>query len=210
MTHNPADDEYSGIAKWYDPVLTLPMLGARRYIRRLVRRLEPQKVVDVACGTGQQLRMVQGLANELIGIDISPAMLDVARKKESADIVYLESDSRSLPLESSSVDCALISMVLHEMSPELRASTVAEMKRILATGGRLIIADYCQLSGPLPKAMSWLVRFVEKQTEGDHYRNYRQWMQTGALEQFLAEVGLSVEKTRRFMLGNISVCQCRV
>lgn len=204
-----SDDEYQGIARWYDPLLTIPMWRIRRHIVKTAEKIQLESLLDIGCGTGQQLRMLQRLELKLTGSDISPAMLAVAREKSRSGIDYLRADSRELPIGDDQFHGALISMSLHEMSAELRAATVEEALRVTRGDGWLLIADYCRLRGWWSRLMSHAVRFVERRTEGDHYRNYLEWMNSGALEGLLQRKGLKIEESHRFLSGNIAVVLAR-
>ena len=62
---------------------------------------EKNLVVELGCGTGSFTQVMKGLGYDIMGIDMSPEMLDLARKKSTEaglDIMYLEQDMRELDL----------------------------------------------------------------------------------------------------------------
>lgn len=94
--------------------------------------------VDFGCGVG---RLSAGLAQhfaEIIAIDISPTMLEHARRLDRSEgrcrFVLNESDNLAL-LEDGSVDLVYSSLVLQHMRPQLAARYVREFARILADDG---------------------------------------------------------------------------
>jgi ubiquinone/menaquinone biosynthesis C-methylase UbiE len=100
------------------------------------------RVVDVACGTGVVTRAAAeqvGPTGSVIGVDISAEMLAVAGATPAAGapISWQEADAESLPLPDRSCDVALCQMGL--MFMENRAGAVAELHRVLAPGGRVVI-----------------------------------------------------------------------
>lgn len=103
-------------------------------------------VLDVATGTGLVLRALSERIPEgrLVGIDISPGMLAVARAAlPSAE--WVEADAAALPLPESSVDLLTCVTALH-IIPGV-AAAAAEWRRVLRPGGRVLTATFLQPSG---------------------------------------------------------------
>jgi ubiquinone/menaquinone biosynthesis C-methylase UbiE len=109
----------------------------------LIRRVAPEpgeRVLDVACGTGAVTRQVAplvGVEGTLIGYDISPAMLGVARSQPApagAAIVWREGRAEELPFAGGSFDAVFCQQGL-QFSPD-RLAVVREIHRVLAPDGR--------------------------------------------------------------------------
>lgn len=97
-------------------------------------------VVDVACGTGVLAREAlrhAGPAGTVVGIDIQPAMLAVAREREPA-IDWRRAPADALPLEDESVD-AVVSQFGMMFFPD-RGAAAREMLRVLRPGARAAVA----------------------------------------------------------------------
>jgi SAM-dependent methyltransferase len=94
--------------------------------------------LDAACGTGCHAATLAALGYEVIGVDASAAMLDVARN-EVPGASFREGDLHSLPLEDSSVDVITCSLALTHV-PEL-APVLSEMARVLRPGGWVALVD---------------------------------------------------------------------
>ena len=94
--------------------------------------------IDFACGTGRVLEYLAGRAREVIGIDISPAMLEVARRRcPGARLV--EGDITVDPgLVTESADIVTAFRFLLNAEPPLRAAALEWMRDHLAPGGVLI------------------------------------------------------------------------
>ncbi|MDF2559895.1 MAG: Methyltransferase type 11 [Microbacterium sp.] len=106
------------------------------------------RVVDMATGTGLVLRALSGRATgvDLIGVDISPGMLGIAREAlPTAE--WIEADAAALPLPDSSADLVTCVTALH-IIPSV-AQAAVEWKRVLRPGGRLVTATF---AGPVPRA----------------------------------------------------------
>ena len=107
------------------------------------------RVLDVACGTGVVTRLAAervGPDGAVAGLDITPAMLAVARSVPSsgAAIEWHEASAESMPLADGSFDVVLSSLGL-QFVPD-KTSALREMQRVLAPGGQLAIATV----GPTP------------------------------------------------------------
>jgi len=110
--------------------------------------------LDAACGTGRHAEHLAALGHAVIGVDISPEMLTVARAKvPGAD--FREGDLYQLPVPGQHVDvvvCALALTHVPELTPVLR-----ELVRVLRPGGHLVISDSRGLLGhfgsPVVKAL---------------------------------------------------------
>lgn len=102
------------------------------------------RLVDVGTGTGRMIELFGGFATSAIGIDRSPEMLRLARAKLSAGSLHnwdlRQGDINSLPLADGVADTVILHQVLHYLpTPE---AAIAEIGRILAPGGRVLIADF--------------------------------------------------------------------
>ncbi|HEY6916345.1 MAG TPA: methyltransferase domain-containing protein, partial [Allosphingosinicella sp.] len=101
------------------------------------------RLTDIGTGTGRMLELFGRDAESAVGIDRSPEMLRLARAKLTeaglaADL--RQGDMYALPLASGSADTVIIHQVLHYAQQP--AAAVAEAARLLAPGGRLLIADF--------------------------------------------------------------------
>jgi SAM-dependent methyltransferase len=109
--------------------------------------IEPgQVVLDLGCGAGTDLLIaaqMTGPAGRAIGVDITPAMLELARASASqmglANVDLHESLIESLPLKDASVDVVISNGVI-DLVPD-KDAVFDEIDRVLRPGGRLQIAD---------------------------------------------------------------------
>jgi SAM-dependent methyltransferase len=99
---------------------------------------DPIEVLDLACGSGEVLRLLAERGQEglnLIGIDMSPSELAVAAEALGNRARLIEARAQSLPLPSASVDVIVSHLALMLME-ELDA-VVAAMHRVLKPGGKI-------------------------------------------------------------------------
>jgi ubiquinone/menaquinone biosynthesis C-methylase UbiE len=98
-------------------------------------------VLDVGAGTGVLLPFlleVVGPAGEVFALDISPAMLARARSKGFRGVQYLCAPAEDIPLPDESCEAVICYSAFPHFTDKERAMT--EMGRVLAPGGRLVIA----------------------------------------------------------------------
>jgi ArsR family transcriptional regulator len=102
------------------------------------------QLIDIGTGTGRMLELFAGRAERALGIDRSSEMLRLARAKLSerglANAELRQADLYALPLADGAADVAIIHHVLH--FAQQPGAAIAEAGRVLAPGGRLLIADF--------------------------------------------------------------------
>jgi ubiquinone/menaquinone biosynthesis C-methylase UbiE len=110
---------------------------------QLVARSAPrdgERVLDVACGTGIVARLAAqcvGARGTVAGVDVNEGMLAVAQAQD-ASIDWRRGDIEALPLADGAVDLVLCQQGL-QFFPR-RAAALAEMRRVLAPGGRVALS----------------------------------------------------------------------
>jgi len=126
----------------------------RRALAESLQLAEGSTVLDVAVGTAETAleidRQYPGV--HVIGIDFSPGMLRVGRKKiaarrPGARISLAAGDGRYLPIADCSVDAVTISFGIRNV--EERDMALAEFHRVLKPGGSLFIMEFSYPDNPL-------------------------------------------------------------
>jgi SAM-dependent methyltransferase len=137
----PVIDARLGYARWsatYDnennPLIELE----QPVVWSIFDQVRPGKALDAACGTGRHTRRLVELGHDVVGIDGSPEMLDVA-KQSVPHAVFREGDLNSLPLESASVDLVVCALALEHVADLPRA--ISELARVLRSGGQMVLSD---------------------------------------------------------------------
>jgi len=138
----------------------------RRRAAETVRKWQPERVLDVATGSGDLARAIERACPEaeVTGADFSPEMLSVARQLGSRRLI--EADALALPFESGVFDAVTVAFGLRNM--ESWEGGLKEMGRVLRPGGHLLVLDF-SIPGPplrwvylpylhhiLPKLAGWL------------------------------------------------------
>ncbi len=142
------------IARRYDLLNDLQSLGLhRRWKRRLVRlvRVGPgQRALDVCCGTGDVTLALARTGAEVTGVDFSPEMLAVARRRAArAEVAVrlVRGDALALPFPETSFDAVTCSYGLRNLADF--AAGVAELARVLRPDGRLGLLDFGRPTRPV-------------------------------------------------------------
>ena len=138
-------------AERYQTILTPTILGPfARALVEFAALQESESVVDVGCGTGAAARYAAelvGAAGSVIGIDVNPGMLAVARSLPAglgATIEWREANVTNLPLPDDNVDVVLCAQTL-QFLPAKQAS-LAEMQRVVKPNGRIVLSLWCDIS----------------------------------------------------------------
>ncbi len=108
------------------------------FVHEVLGGLAPGVALDAACGTGRFAGRLAELGHRVIGVDSSPDMLTVARRRVP-DADFRLGDLGELPVADRSVDvvtCALALSHLADLGPAM-----VEFARVLRPGGHLVISD---------------------------------------------------------------------
>jgi len=149
---------FGAIARSYDLNNRLHSFGRDQAWRRATVRMLDLKTtdeaIDVACGTGDLTRALKaGGASNVVGLDFTPEMLDIARSREDG-LTYVEGDAMALPFEDESFDAVTIAFGLRNVQDPARA--VGEFHRVLRSGGRVAVLEFDR---PRPAPLAWLNDF---------------------------------------------------
>ena len=129
---------YGESAASYDDVANPLKLSEEAVVRELIAGYSVGKALDAACGTGRHAEFLSSLGHEVIGVDATPEMLSVAKRKVPSarfEVGRLE----SLPLSDDSVDLAVCSLGLAHCA-DLRRP-LKELGRVVRGGGAVILSD---------------------------------------------------------------------
>jgi ubiquinone/menaquinone biosynthesis C-methylase UbiE len=134
-------DAATGYAAWastYDSKPNFILAVEEPVVESLLARIPPGSALDAACGTGRHTVTLIRYGHEVIGVDQSPEMLAQAAAKVP-EAQFRVGDVTKLPIPNASLDlvlCALALSHLHDLG-----EAIAEFRRVLRPGGRLIVTD---------------------------------------------------------------------
>ncbi|GIJ48070.1 ubiquinone/menaquinone biosynthesis methyltransferase [Virgisporangium aliadipatigenens] len=153
------------------------------------------RVLDVAVGTGRSLpHYPSGV--QLTGIDLSPAMLAIARRRATdlnRTIDLHEGDAEHLPFDDASFDTVVCALSLCSIPNP--ATAIAQMHRVLVPGGRILLLDHVASTWPPVRAAQWLLERITIPAAGEHF--------TRRQLALVAAAGFDIVETERLKAGSV-------
>lgn len=188
-------DQYKNIAKWYDLIIEPQVKALKKIAFNMFPPDPAMNVLDIGCGTGSTLKLYQEENCNIFGIDLSPAMLNIAMVKleSRANLQLVDASNTDFPNDK--FDLILSSTVLHEIDPQVRMNILKEAKRILSNNGRLLLIDFHPgpIKGIKGVYSKILITIAEILAGKVHYKNYRQFIQSGGLPSLIGSTGYVIE-----------------
>ena len=202
------NDRYSRIAGSYDFLFSSALRQLRQDIRTYIFHKNYHRVVDICCGTGEQLRYLARPEMQLCGIDSSLAMLERARTVCPDEIDLHLLDAEQDAFSPNSFDCAILSLALHERHPSSARTIYENCQKLLRDQGALIIADFNpQSTGFFGSFLGkFLIPLVERCAGDEHYQNYKRWIDNGGLEHFINRYNVAAEIISQPLQNNLLCC----
>lgn len=147
--------EMGNWAPYYDFIMTLMTLGREAKLRQLTLdlcQLEPgNKVLEIGCGTGTLSLAAKdriGTSGEICGLDLAPEMVEIAQRKarrKGVDVSFRQGSIASIPFPNDHFDAVVCSFMIFHMPDEIRQTGIAEIFRVLRSGGHFSIMDSAPL-----------------------------------------------------------------
>lgn len=144
-------DVFEEIAEYYDKmngIMSMGMVkGWHRFMFKKAGDISGFKVCDVGCGTGELSFMAAervGPEGDVIGVDLTPGMLEIAKKKMMdldlpGDVDFRVGDALAMEFEDDTFDLVTSGYMLRNVTDIQQA--VDEMHRILKPGAMVVVAE---------------------------------------------------------------------
>jgi ubiquinone/menaquinone biosynthesis C-methylase UbiE len=138
----PEADVLDGYARWapvYERPNPLVMVEEPVVRAALDAWPRPRRVLDAACGTGRHAEYLTALGHTVTGLDVSPDMLALARRRvPGARLV--EAPLAPLPFEDAEFDAAVCALALSHVADP--SDAIAELARVVRPGGPVVVSDF--------------------------------------------------------------------
>ncbi|MBR4839926.1 MAG: bifunctional demethylmenaquinone methyltransferase/2-methoxy-6-polyprenyl-1,4-benzoquinol methylase UbiE [Paludibacteraceae bacterium] len=215
---------FDNIAGQYDPMNRLMSLGNDRTWRKkaieALKSIAPQRILDVATGTGDFAIAAQKelKPQEMIGIDLSEKMLEVGKKKLqslglSDSITLQKGDSTALDFEEGRFDAVTVAFGVRNF--ESLRKGLSEINRVLRKGGAAAILELSEPTNPIYKLgykiytdciIPIFARLLSKDTRAYSYLpdSIEAFPEGEEMKKLLLECGFSQVTIRQFTFGTCS------
>lgn len=169
-----------------EPFAQAQAIRSPEALDKIVRMAEPttdDTVLDVACGPGLLTCAFARVVRHAVGVDITPAMLDQARKTQQeqglTNVSWQSGDVLSLPYPDHHFSIVISRFAFHHLPQPLAA--LREMVRACKPGGRLVVADMA----PAPEK-AYALNAEERLRDPSHVRA----MPVEELQSLFGQAGL--------------------
>jgi ubiquinone/menaquinone biosynthesis C-methylase UbiE len=196
-----AKARYDDVAQYYEGIMRPFERWVIPGLRQSALRQIPAgaKVLEVGAGTGLNFvyypQDASGVATEF-----SREMLKLAREKQRPTRVeLLQNCAEDLPFQDASFDAAFATLVFCSVASPVKA--LAELRRVVRSGGTVVLLEHVRPGGVLGPLFDFLNLFTSRLFD-DHVN--RQTAKTAR------DVGMEVLKVERSRLGIINLITCRV
>jgi demethylmenaquinone methyltransferase / 2-methoxy-6-polyprenyl-1,4-benzoquinol methylase len=208
---------FARIADRYDFITVALSYGQdRRWKERLVGyapALHGARALDLATGTGDLAFALAGRGARVVGLDITPRMIELARAKSNG-VRFLVGDMSALPFANQIFDVVTTGYGLRNV-PDL-ALAIAEIHRVLKPGGQLLSLDFNRPANAVVRgayltyltavgaALGWLLH-----RDPDTYRyipaSIRQYPGAEAVVRMMRDRGFSRARYYRVLGGLMAI-----
>ena len=181
-------------ARFYD-LTWVPINYLRKKTLKFANISKDKKILDICTGTGDLAIAFAKQGNEVLGIDLSEDMIEVAQKKNKFENLKFEvADATKLLFENNSFDVVTSSFGLHEMPGDAMLKTLSEVKRVLKSNGEFIIVDLYKGKSLFFKIAYPIIKIFE-------CKYYNDFINLD-LDSILRDYGFEIEK-EEIVLGGV-------
>ena len=194
---------YDRFSTFYDRFVALHSRDkqglARKFLVDCVPVESGSSVLDLCTGTGTLLIHLQtkvGRGGQVFGVDFSPGMLKMAKKKTKsfANVDLVEADAGSLPFEAGSFDAVTCSHAFYELKGETQDQALREIVRVLKPKGTFLMMEHDVPANPFVRVLFYLrLAFVGSGRAVTFLRHEREVLERyfGSVEKVEAPAGRS-------------------
>jgi SAM-dependent methyltransferase len=159
-----------------------------------------ERVLDLACGTGNAALLAAQRGAAVVGVDGAPRLLEVARERARAldiEVEFRQGDLLTLPVPDGVADVALSVFGLIFAADRVRA--LEEVARVSAPGARVFITAWIP-SGPMHDMLAAMGTVLARVTEAPPSPRFA-WSDAAAVEALARDAGLTHQSTTEAKLA---------
>jgi len=219
------NDLFAAVAARYDLINDAQSLGLHRLWKRALVNLAAirpgDRALDVCCGTGDLALRLEKAGAQVIGLDFSGAMLEIARRRAArvaSPVQWIQGDALHLPFEDATFDVVSVGYGLRNLASW--ETGLEEMWRVARPGARLLVLDFGKPENPLWRALYffYLERIVpifgriccrDADTHAYILASLRDYPAQRGVAARLAALGGQDVKTKNFWGGAMSLSFAR-
>ncbi len=152
-------DVFTEIASYYDEMNSIMSMGMikrwHKFMMKKLGNIQGKRCLDVGTGTGEIAFLVasKAVGGKVVGLDITPAMLEHAKKKMAelaiTNVEFVVGDALDIRMPDGTFDAVTSGYMLRNVTDIPKA--VGEMHRMLKVGGRCVVAELARPSNRLVK-----------------------------------------------------------
>jgi ubiquinone/menaquinone biosynthesis C-methylase UbiE len=211
MPHDP----YRKTAAVYDYTIEPFLRPIKRLTADLVgaylQGIRQCRILEVACGTGTQSKLLTGRGWDVFALDRSPGMLDASRRKHAASgpnaLHLLQADATRLPFVAGIFDAVIVQFTLHELSESERDAGLQEILRVSHRDTLFFLVDFVPTTRLTFSKI--ILNVVERMAGQRHYQNGRVFIHNGGLPKIIRRLGLRAVAMHTFFEQNVVLSVAR-
>lgn len=146
MTETVVRQQYDQLAKVYDQRWNNYIFKTLSFLKDWAEISPQATLLDIGCGTGEfeSLVLTEHSAQQMVGVDISEKMLEIAKQKCHAysHVSFQTASASALPFPDHSFDIIVSASAFHYFDDPKAA--LGEMQRMLKPNGKVVILDWCK------------------------------------------------------------------
>lgn len=203
MTENHTPSARDIFGQRVERYMSMEVFSEEKYYQPVIEAARPRpddKVLDLACGSGLLAVTLARQTATVVGCDITPEMVESANARLASsgatNLKFIEAEASELPFSDGSFDLVTCRTAFHHFpNPD---TALAEIYRVLADGGRLVLSD---VFGPDDRDTRATRERIEKLFDPSHIMSYR----LSELEAMFSKAGfvsirVAKEQSRGFPL----------
>lgn len=188
------NDFFTKWARIYN-IIEFFIRNLRKKIAEYIPNRKQVEILDVCTGTGSLALRFAKKNHNVIGLDLSEAMLSKARRlNKFPNLKFIKGDATNMPFNDSTKDICSISFGFHDMPHNIRIEVFMEMVRVIKPKGYIFIIDYNQ---PRNKLLKILYYKLTSLYESEFYPS---WYYGNYYNKLLENFSFRVIQNKTFMM----------